>query len=94
MDVITAWRHLFSAVIKLGSGAGTVEERLRDAYRGDLLRVSLPSGLPERLRDDYALLMKDIATLFEGQQTVDTKRASGLAKRVVAIYDRVTKELQ
>lgn len=95
MDLITAWRHLFSAVLTLGADQGTVDQRLREAYVGGLSRVSPNPGLPDPIREDYDKLMAELADLFEGGQSpIDTRRASQLAKRVVAIYDRVTKELQ
>jgi hypothetical protein len=93
MDLITTWRHLFSAVLGLGSDQGPVDRRLREAYLGGLKRVSPNGGLPDPIRGDYEKLMAELDDLFKGAAPVDLKRASRLAKQVVAIYDRVTKEL-
>lgn len=94
MDLITTWRHLFSAVLRLGSDQGTVDERLREAYRGSLSQIPNNPGLPVSLHKDYEQLMAELADLFNGADPVDAKRASRLAKQVVAIYDRVAKEVQ
>ena len=94
MDVITTWRHLFAAVLGLVSEQGTVDQRLREAYLGGLSRISGNPGLPEHLQGDYEKLMTELADLFAEPGPVDVKRASQLAKRVVALYDRVTRELQ
>ena len=93
MDLITSWRHLFSAVLRLGADEGTVDERLREAYRGGLARISAGAGLPQNLQTEYAKLMEELDQLFREGAAVDVKRASRLAKRVVALYDRVSKEL-
>ncbi len=94
MDLITTWQHLFSAVLTLGSNQGTVDERLRQAYIGGLSRISPNPGLPDHIQEEYDKLMSELTDLYKHQGSIDTKRASLLAKRVVAIYDRVTKELQ
>lgn len=93
MDLITTWRHLFSAVLTLGSDQGAVAQRLRQAYVGALRRIAPNPGLPHPIREDFDKLMTELGDLFDGQETIDATRASRLAKRVVAIYDRVTKEL-
>lgn len=94
MDLITTWRHLFAAVLGLVSDQGTIDQRLREAYLGGLSRISCNPGLPDPLQGDYEKLMTELGDLFGGPDPVDVKRASRLAKRVVALYDQVTKELQ
>lgn len=94
MDLLTTWRHLFSAVLTLGSDQGTVDQRLRQAYLGGLSRISRNPGLPDHIQGDYDKLMVELTQVFDGGGPIDTRRASRLAKHVVAIYDRVTKELQ
>ena len=93
MELITIWRHLFSAVLQLGSGEGPIEERLRDAYRNHLRKVSPNPGLPPHLQGDYRQLMGALSALYSEEQAIDRKTATRLAKQVVAIYDRLTREL-
>lgn len=93
MDLITSWRHLFSAVLRLGADEGTVDQRLREAYQGGLARIPRDAALPGNLQTEYAKLMAELEDLFNGDGKVDMRRASRLAKRVVALYDRVSKEL-
>lgn len=92
-DLLTGWRHLFSAVLALSTDGGPVDRRLREAYRGSLQRISPDSDLPAHLREEFVALMEDMATLFGELDQSDSKRASFLAKKVVVLYDRVTKEL-
>lgn len=93
MELITTWRHLFSAVLRLGADEGTVDQRLREAYQGGLARIAANPELPENLQTEYAKLMDELDQLFDQGDAIDVKRASRLAKRVVALYDRVSKEL-
>jgi hypothetical protein len=94
MEMTTSWRHLFSAVLTLGASEGSVYERLRIAYSGALSKISPESGLPAHLRGNYQELMGELADLFTETGNADSKRASHLAKRVVALYDGVAKELR
>jgi hypothetical protein len=93
-DFLTSWRHLFTAVLVLGADEGTIDERLREAYHGGLNRISRNPGLPEYLRADFDNLMTELDELLSAPRPLDTKQASRLAKQVVGIYDRLTKELQ
>jgi hypothetical protein len=92
-DLLTNWRHLFAAVLVLGADEGAIDERLQQAYRGALSRISRNPGLPIHLFGEFEALMKDIEDLYATPGDVETKRASQLAKRVVALYDRITKQL-
>lgn len=93
MDLITSWRHLFTAVLRLGANEGTVDQRLREAYRGELVPIARNGGLPDHLQPEYAQLMAALEDLLEDEDKIDTRRASRLAKRVVKLYDRVSREL-
>lgn len=94
MDLATSWRHLLSAVLRLGADEGTVDERLREAYAKGLRRISRNPSLPDHLRQEYEQLMSELDHLFGSGDEIDIRRASRLAKRVVALYDHVNKELQ
>ena len=91
-DLVKSWRHLFSAVLALSTDEGVIERRLRAAYTGSLQKISPTSDLPARLRADFEALMRELTDFF-AERTQDPKRASTLAKKVVTLYDRVTKEL-
>lgn len=93
IDLLRSWRHLFSAVLALSTDGGPIEQRLRDAYTGSLQKISPDPDLPEHLRGDFEGLMEELADLLSGYSDKDAKRASAAAKKVVVLYDRVTKEL-
>lgn len=93
-EITKSWRHLFSAVLTLGTSEGSVYERLRAAYRGPLTQLVPHSGLPDRVRGDFEELMTELADLLNQPDGTDSYRASHLAKRVVALYDSVAKELK
>lgn len=92
MDNQTIKRRLFAAVHILVSGEETVDERLRKVYEGELRQLT-PKSLPHHVRRDYEQLMIDLSRLFEGRSKIDLKRASLLARRVVALYELVIEQL-
>ena len=92
-DLNTNWRHLFAAVLVLGADEGTIDQRLREAYVGGLSRISRNPGLPLHLFGDFERLMAELSEIYDKPGEVDAKQASRLAKQIVALYDRVTKEL-
>ncbi|MFP5348459.1 MAG: hypothetical protein ACLGHO_01280 [Gammaproteobacteria bacterium] len=91
-DALKSWRHLFSAVLALGARASSVEYRLRAAYVNELQRLSPHEDLPKELRADFAALMNEIATMYNNPDRADEQKASHLAKQVVVLYDRVTRQ--
>ncbi|MFL6624258.1 MAG: hypothetical protein ACJ8J7_08615 [Sulfurifustaceae bacterium] len=94
VEPLKSWRHLFSAVLALSTDGGTVERRLEAAFTGNLQKIVPDRDLPHHLREDFAKLMHELTDLFgDGNKHNDSRRASLLAKKVVALYDRVTKEL-
>jgi hypothetical protein len=93
VDLLRSWRHLFSAVLALSTDGGPIDHRLREAYTGSLQKISPNPDLPPHLRGDFAKLMEELTDLLSEHSQVDTKRASAVAKKVVVLYDRVTKEL-
>ncbi len=93
VDLLRSWRHLFSAVLALSTDGGSIDQRLREAYTGNLQKISPNPDLPDHLRGDFEELMEELAVLLNGYSDTDAKRASALAKKVVVLYDRVTKEL-
>lgn len=92
-DLLKCWRHLFSAVLALGARTSTVDQRLHEAYVNELQKLSVYHDLPEDLQTDFQKLMDELSEIFRGSGAVDERQASRLAKRVVVIYDRVTKKL-
>jgi hypothetical protein len=91
MNITTIRRHFLSAVCVLGTSEGSIVERLRAAYRDHLSPLSGNSALPEYMRDDYEKLMAELGELLGGREDIDTRRAARAAKRIVVLYDRVTK---
>lgn len=92
-DLLKCWRHLFSAVLALGARTSPVDQRLREAYVNELQKLSPQDDLPEDLQAEFRKLMDELAETYQGSGAVDERQASRLAKRVVVIYDRVTKKL-
>ena len=93
-DLLTSWRHLFAAVLVLGSEAGGIAERLQRAYSVGLSKLSPRQALSNGFGGELESLMRGITELYGTGRPVDEQQASALAKRVVALYDRVTRELQ
>lgn len=93
VDLLRSWRHLFSAVLALSTDGGPIDQRLREAFTGSLQKISPNPDLPHHLRGDFQALMEELKNLLSGYSDKDAKRASALAKKVVVLYDRVTKEL-
>lgn len=91
-DLLKSWRHLFSAVLALGARASSVEQRLHAAYINELQRLSAHDDLPRELRADFQALMSELETMYAEGDRADEKRASRLAKQVVVLYDRVTRQ--
>lgn len=97
IDLIHAWRHFFSAVVLLAAGSGPVAERLKLAYFDSLLHISPNPHLPEDLQTDFAALMNELKSIYPDRladpERIDSTRAARLAKRVVSLYEGVTKKL-
>lgn len=91
MDRIKTKRHLLAAVSTLGAVEGTVGQRLRMAYDRHLRGLPPNADLPESVRGDYESLLRELARLFVDVEQVEERVAAPLAKRVVALYDRVSK---
>lgn len=90
MDRIKTKRHLLAAVSTLGAVEGTVAERLRAAYERHLRGLSPNADLPESVRGEYASLLRELAAMFSDSAQLE-ERAAPFAKRIVALYDRVSK---
>lgn len=91
-DVIKSWRHLFSAVLALGARATSVQHRLRSAYVNELLRLSPHDDFPRELRAEFQTLMDELGQMYHAGERADDKEASRLAKQVVVLYDRITRQ--
>ncbi len=91
-DVIKSWRHLFSAVLALGARTTSVQHRLRSAYVNELLRLSPQHDLPQELRAEFQTLMEDLGQMYHAGERADEKQAARLAKQVVVLYDRITRQ--
>lgn len=92
-DLLTGWRHLFAAVLALSTDGGSVDRRLQEAYRRSLRKISPTPHLPQHLRAEFDELMDELRVFCSRQDEDDAKRASQLARKVVVLYDRLTKEL-
>lgn len=90
MDRIKTRRHLLAAVSTLGAVEGTVAQRLRAAYERHLRGLSPNADLPESVRGEYASLLRELAAMFSDSAQLE-ERAAPFAKRIVALYDRVSK---
>lgn len=96
IDLLHAWRHLFSAVVLLATGSGPVTERLKLAYFENLLHISPNPQLPKELQQEFSALLVELRAAYpdcEGPGSIDNIRAARLAKRVVSLYEGVTKKL-
>lgn len=92
MDRIKTKRRLLAAVSTLGAVEGTVGHRLRAAYERHLRDLSPSADLPESVRGDYESLLRDLAAAFaDPAGQLEERMAAPFAKRVVALYDRVSK---
>lgn len=91
MDGIKTKRHLLAAVSTLGAVEGTVGQRLRLAYEKHLRGLPPNPDLPESVRGDYELLLRELAAVFAEPGQLEERIAGPFAKRVVALYDRVSK---
>lgn len=91
-DVLKSWRHLFSAVLALGARATSVQHRLRAAYLNELVRLSPQDDLPKELRAEFQTLMEELGKMYNDGERTDEKQASRLAKRVVVLYDQITRQ--
>lgn len=91
-DVLKSWRHLFSAVLALGARATSVQHRLRSAYLNELVRLSPQDDLPKELRAEFQALMDELGKMYSDGERTDQKQASRLAKRVVVLYDQITRQ--
>ena len=52
MSIAYAWEKFHLAVLTLAGSQGTVQERLADAFAGQLMRLNV-NDLPEELRGDF-----------------------------------------
>lgn len=91
MDRTKTKRHLLAAVSTLGAVDGSVGQRLRAAYEKHLRGLPLKADLPEALRGDYEALLRELAAVLADSSRIEERIAAALAKRVVALYDRVSK---
>lgn len=97
IDLIHAWRHLFSAVVLLATGSGPVTERLKLAYFDNLLHICPNPQLPEDLQPELVALLDELRSIYPDRLTdpesVGHARAARLARRVVSLYEGVTRKL-
>jgi hypothetical protein len=91
-DLVKSWRHLFSAILALSTDEGVIERRLHAAYSKSLRKILPTSDLPAHLRTEFEQLIRDLEDLYAAPAQ-DSKRAASLARKVVTLYDRITKEL-
>lgn len=91
MTLTITKQRLLSAVRTLGAGEGNLDQRLRAAYREHLVELSVSSGLPPSFERDFNKLMAELGQFFNGGDSTDPRRASSFAKRVVALYDQVSR---
>jgi hypothetical protein len=92
-DKLTSWRHLYFAVLALSTDAGAIEERLRIAYSA-ISQIPPPHDGSSYLKDELHKLSVDLADFLRDGQVVDAKRASRIAKQIVMLYDKVTKDVE
>lgn len=96
MDGDYAWEKLYTAVLLLAAGTGTLQERLADAHSSSLTRLRADHHFPwPDLRQRFEDLMEEIApaggradVALSAWPEVDLKR---IAEGVVGLYDAVTR---
>lgn len=97
-----AWQILFSAVLILASGTGSIQERLAQAYEAGLHNLLGEPDLPQSIRGDLQLLATQIQSLLLGNARhqplhavrdailrSDHRAAAEIARRIVATYDKI-----
>jgi hypothetical protein len=99
MSLDYVWEKFYAAVLILAGSQGTVQERLADAFTGQLIRLET-NDLPEELRGDFEQLERRLTsaepTGGEGSvdasvQSLSDEEAAHLAEQIVEMYDAVTK---
>jgi hypothetical protein len=92
-----AWEKLFTAVLILASGSGSLRERLENAYISSLIRIRPEHHFQDAdTKERYVRLIEEIAP--EGRSDVaismwpeeDLKR---IAEELVGLYDSVARRL-
>jgi len=97
-----AWQILFSSVLVLASGTGTIQERLAQAYDAGMHNLLAESDLPHPIKTDLQALASQIQSLLLGSTRqhplhamrdailrVDPRTAAEIARRIVATYDKI-----
>lgn len=97
-----AWQILFSAVLILASGTGTIQERLAQAYEAGLHNLLGEADLPQAIKNDLQALALQIQSLLLGSSRhqplhavrdaflrADHRTAAEIARRIVATYDKI-----
>ena len=91
------WEKLFTTILILATGDGTVQERLIDAYSSSLMRLR-PEDLPEGLQKEFAELQERLTSVEatnpgEGRIHATIKQmepieANKVVEQIISIYDR------
>jgi len=97
-----AWQILFSAVLILASGTGSIQERLAQAYEAGLHNLLAEPDLPPSIKSDLQLLSGQIQSLLLGNTRhqplhavreailrSDHRTAAEIARRIVSTYDKI-----
>jgi len=99
MAIDYVWEKFHLAVLTLAGGHGTVQERLADAFAGQLMRLNV-NDLPEELRGDFEEVERlltsgepvgDEGSVDASARSLIDNEATRLAEQIVGLYDAVTK---
>ena len=88
-DPSRATTELYRGVLVLAAGAGTIEQRLGEAFHAHLGRVSA-SALPPDMHDEWNAIQEELLAMYPAPgrtHRVDFERSSELARRIILIYD-------
>jgi hypothetical protein len=94
-----AWAKAGEAVEILATSTLPIKQRLRDAYREFLTQLNHPEHLPEELLKEFKGIVADLTSTApvgdEGALNATIKvmteeKASELAKRILALSDKIT----
>jgi len=92
-----AWEKLYTTILILATGDGTVQERLVDAYSSSLMRLE-PDDLPEGLQKEFEELQEKLTSkesTYQGEGRIHATviqmskiEANRIVEQIFSIYDR------
>jgi hypothetical protein len=93
---LTGRQKLYAAIVTLICESGSVDQRLRAAYRSAIASIDPQLDIPPELAGDFAKLRDELGKEFLYESvafsTGERRRwAAAIATRIVAFYDRLAR---